>query len=439
MQFLDRIKRFMSQDIWRKDVERSPFLSPFIKVLRFIYVVVREFYRGELNLRAMSLVYTTLLSIVPLLAVSFSVLKAFGVHNQLEPFLYRFFEPLGPRAEETVQRILGFVENVKAGILGSAGLALLIYTVISLIKKIEDTFNQIWRVKSPRSFARRFSDYMSVLLIGPVLVFSSLGLTASLMSTRFVQKLTSIEPFGTFITYLGKGVPYILICAAFTFVYIFVPNTKVKWSAALAGGVFGGILWETMGWAFASFVVTSTKYAAIYSGFAILILFFIWLYLSWLIVLTGATVSYYFQYPQMINVRPETLTMSNSFREKLGLTIMYLIGKSHYRGTHPWSVETLAQHLELPLEPVSETVAHLRRNGFVVETIDDPPGYLPARAIDQIGLGELLKAIRGGPDREEILKVSSPVEEIFRKVDEAMEETLRDTTLKDVIVDRDGV
>jgi membrane protein len=434
-----RINEFFVGELWGIDIATLGRLRAFyIRALRLIYVGVREFSEGQLTLRAMSLVYTTLLSLVPLLAVSFSVLKAFGVHNQVEPLLENFLAPLGPKGAEVTQSIIGFVDNMKVGILGSIGLGLLVYTVISLIHKIETSVNYIWKITSPRSFARRFSDYMSVIIIGPVLVFSALGLTASVMSTTVVQKIVSIQPFGLLVYFGSKLVPYILVCAAFTFIYVFVPNTKVRFRSALAGGVFAGVLWETAGWAFASFIISSTKYAAIYSGFAILIMFMIWLYLSWLILLVGAGVAFYHQHPQFLTARKEVLRLSNKLKEKLALLIMFLIGESYYHDTRPWTVDSLVTRLGLPVEPIQDVITVLEKKGLVVETGDDPPAYLPERDIETIRLTELLSSVRTAEEETfqvDDTHISAPqVDRVIKRIEGAIGETLGEETLKGLVL-----
>ncbi len=325
---------------WKTNIGFPDRYKPFIiKAIRLLNIALRDFTEGQLNLRAMGLVYTTLLSIVPLLAISFSVLKAFGVHNEfVEPFLLKFLAPLGSKGEEITVKIIGFVENMKVGVLGSLGLVMLIYTAVSVIQKVEKSFNTIWKIKKTRSLARRFSDYTSVIIIGPVLIFSAIGLTASFMSNSVVQRIVSIEPFGTVFYYIAEKTPYIIVSAAFTFVYIFIPNTRVKFRSALIGGLLAGILWETAGWAFASFIVSSTKYAAIYSGFAILIMFMIWLYVSWLILLVGAQISFYHQYPYFLTAHKEIFRRSGRLRERLALLIIYFIGYNYYCNKRPWTL-----------------------------------------------------------------------------------------------------
>ena len=439
MDIFKRIDRFFVEDLWSLDLRSSGRLKGFlIRLLRLLYVGFKEFSEGQLNLRAMSLVYTTILSLVPLLAVSFSVLKAFGVHNQMEPLLYNFLAPLGPKGTELTQRVIGFVENMKVGVLGSVGLGMLIYTVVSLIKKIEEAFNYIWRVKSPRSFARRFSDYMSVLLIGPVLVVSAIGLTASIMSTSIMQAIIEIEPFGSIFYYAGKILPYILICVAFTFIYMFVPNTRVNFRSALVGGIFGGVLWESTGWLFASFVVSSTKYAAIYSGFAIMILFIIWLYLSWLILLVGAEVAFYHQYPQLLTLSAEATILSNRLKERLALTVMFLIALHFFENRPPWNMNGLVAHLGIPVEPVSDTIDILKKNGLIVESSSEPPDYLPGKDLDVIKLKEIIRAVRTyGEKAIFVQKMDLPVpevEEVMSDIETSVENALGERTLKDMIL-----
>ena len=411
-----------------------------LKLMRLLYVMVQEFFEGQLILRAMGLAYTTLLSLVPLLAVSFSVLKAFGVHNQIEPLLHNFLLPLGPKGEEATIRIIGFVENMKVGVLGSVGLIFLIYTIISLIHEIEEAFRYIWKITRTRSFTRRFSDYMSVILLGPVLMFCAIGLTASVTSTTLFQKAVAIETLGIAYTYAGKSLPYIFVCAAFTIIYIFIPNIKVKLASALVGGVLAGALWQTTGWLLASFVVTSTRYTAIYSGFAILVLFIIWLYLSWLILLVGAKVAFYHQHPAFLTVRREDLLLSNRTREKLTLLIMHHIGYNYYHNREPWGLDALVNRFAMPLEPVQGIITTLERKGFILETGDDNPGYLPARDLGTITLRELFDAVRiteGLVATSHKLSRNGDIENVMVGVDEAINDALGEQTLRSLVLSHD--
>jgi membrane protein len=436
-----RARIFFLKELWTIDASSLSGMKAFlIETLKLIVVITRDIVGGPLTLWAMSLVYTTLLSLVPLLAVSFSVLKAFGVHNRIEPFLFDVLTPLGPKGIELSQRIVEFVNNMKVGVLGFVGLALLIYTVISLIQKIEASFNSVWRVRSLRSILRRFSDYLSVVVVGPVLVVAAIGITATALSTSLMQRLIALEPIGTIVYLLGKLVPYVLVCSAFTFIYAFVPNTKVKLGSALVGGVIGGVLWETIGWGFGSFVVSTTRYGAIYSGFAVLILFMIWLYVSWLILLVGAEVSFYHQNPQRLTYRRPDRLVDGRTLEQLAVSVMFLIADNFFRNRTSWTETTLAHRLGADAEPVANCVAVLKRKGLIVETDADPPAYLPARDLDGITLREVYEAVRPpGSDivfRRQNLASPEQVQDIMREIDEAISSTLGDRSLRDVVASR---
>jgi membrane protein len=419
--------------IWGGDLDLMPrWRAVFIAPIRFTYVLIRDLSQGNLNLRAMSLVYTTLLSLVPLLAISFSVLKGFGVQNQMQPLLENLLAPLGTQGAEVTHQIIGFVDNMKVGVLGAVGLGLLIWTVISLMQKIESAFNFAWRVTQVRPFARRFGDYLSVILVGPVLAFASLGATASLAALD-LGDLAAVAPvFRTVI----KLVPYFLIVAAFTFIYSFLPNTKVTIRAAFVGALVAGLLWNIAGWIFASFVVGSSQYTAIYSAFATLILFLIWLYLSWLILLIGAAIGYYVQHPEAVRLTGGEVRPGSATREALALMFALHVARDHVQGQAP-SCEELAAEARMPMAAVVPVLIALERARILVVTADDPPRYLPGRAIDAIPLKSVIDAVRradadGIPEQRRA--VTSPeVTALLSEMERGTESALGGRTLADAV------
>ncbi len=389
---LDRI-------IWRAELSGlPPWRSAPVMALRMAAAIGRDLARGQLTLWAMSLVYTTLLSLVPLLAISFSILKGFGVHNQIEPMLLSLLEPLGSKGAEITARIIEFVDNVKVGVLGSLGFAMLIYTVVSLMQKIERAFNMVWHVERERSLGQRFRDYLSVLVIGPALVFAAVGIGASITSHAMVGTLAAIEPLGSMIRMAGKLIPFLMIAGAFSFMYAFIPNTKVGMRAALSGGLVAGLMWNVLGWIFAAFVVGSAKYTAIYSTFATLILFMIWLYVAWLILLIGANICFYLQHPAYLRGQGGAGRLSHRAREKLALTLTVLIAQHHYRQRPAWSAEALSEQLRIRNDPVHDVLSALERANLIKATADRPPTYLPARPFEEVTLDEVLAATRRGGD-----------------------------------------
>jgi len=409
-----------------------------IRFLQLLWVIMRELSGEHLTLRAMSLVYTTLLSLVPLLAVSFSVLKAFGVHARLEILLYYFLEPLGPQGVDIAVEVIQFVEKVNVNVLGSIGLATLMYTVLSAVQKIERALNDIWQVEGTRSLALRFSNYMSVLILGPVLIFSAMGFTASVMSSGFVHTLQRIEPFGVLFFYAGKLLPTVLACTAFTFLYYALPNTKVRFGSAVAGGILAGLSWITTGLIFTSFIVSSARYSAIYSGFAVLILFLIWLYWSFLILLIGASVSFHRQNPWFIGKAGQTLSPSPRLRERLALSVMYLIGSSFHDGKQRWKINTMSEHLGIPAKSVQEVMTAMVRKGLLITSNDEPPAYYPARDIETITIKEIIDAVRtGGEDAGyagETFPAVPAIDTLMKQMEKALADSLHDRTVRDIVL-----
>ena len=285
---------------------------------------------------------------------------------------------------------------MNVGVLGSVGFALLLYTAVSLVQKIEESFNFIWHIAEPRSMGERFSRYLSVLLVGPILVFSALGVTAAVTSMDLVQVLLAIEPVRMAGVLLRPGLPYLLVIAAFTFIYIFVPNTRVRFWPALTGGIVGGLLWQSGGWAFAMFVAASTRYSAIYSGFAILVLFMIWLYLSWLILLFGAAVAFYRQHPEYILAQSGEPRLSNRMRERLALAVMSLIAQHHRDGRPAWTLLELAQRLNVPGHAMRVVLGALHQSGVLAHTDADPPALSARPRSDHPACA---RCARGGSQR----------------------------------------
>lgn len=432
-----RTIEYCQRDLWEIDLETlEPAKRFFVSFLRLICVAVWEFKESVLSIRATSLVYTTLLSLVPFLAVTFSVLKAFGIHQTIEPLLGHALEPLGDKGAEITESVIGFVDNLKVGVLGAVGVAGLFYTTYSLIAKIEEALNSIWRVQNGRPFTRQFTDYLSVLLVGPVFVFTAFGLTAAAQSHWLVQQVVSIQPFGYIMVWATNLLPFIFICFVFTFLYKFVPYTTVKLTSALVGGVTAGVLWEFAGLVFAKTVASSANYSAIYSSFAVLILFLIWLYVGWLIVLAGAQVAYYHQHPSAYLMQLRWRQDTHVFREHVTLAILLQMTRRYLGGSPPLEESRLAQSLNVPISVVEGTIRHLVEGGIVVRTAE-PVGVSLGRPPEQVSIVEVIDLVRAqdqaGPlfsndDMKEVGKV-------LRQRDEAVEEVLEDVTLRSLALD----
>ncbi len=436
---LTKWKAVVRQMLWPDDIGAlSGWRLLLARVLQVGFAVVRDFLEGQLTLRAMSLVYTTLLSLVPLLALTFSVLKGFGVHNQLEPMLQNTLSAFGEKGEEISRQIVGFVDNIKVGVLGSVGLGMLIYTVISLVYKIESSFNYVWRIDTARPLGQRFSEYLSVILVGPLLIFSALGMTASLMNSSVVQTLSGLPGVGFIVQSIGNLIPYSLVILAFTFVYVFMPNTRVRILPALIGGAVAGVAWESIGWMFGKFIVNSGNYTAIYSGFAILIMFMIWLFVSWLILLLGTSIAFYCQHPEHLGVRHKQMELSAWQVEKLSLLAMFFIGRHYYLKQNGWQLDELARWLGVPVEVASAILNKLHSRELILQTSETSPPYVPAQDLETLQLAQILNAVRsedaGNGAMPWRLPEEPSVEKVLQARDAAIERAMHRQTLKDMIL-----
>lgn len=432
-----QLKQWFIRHVLDADTADYPWWkSAAVFVSRLIYAVLRDLAQGRLMLQATSLVYTSLLSLVPLLAVSFSVLKAFGVHSQLEPALNQFLAPLGPQGAEITRRIIDFVENLQVGVLGTLGLALLLYTAVALIQKIEYAFNETWHIRRTRMPTQLFSEYLSVLLVGPVLIFTALGIATAVFRSETVHSLESVQPFGLIVSLVTTTLPSILIIAAFAFIYAFIPNTRVRMSSALVGGAVAGVLWQISGWVFASVIATSSHYTAVYSAFAGLILFMMWLYLSWLILLVGANITYYHQHPRRLRWLRREPRLSTRMTEWVGLTVLVLIAQRYYHRQPPWTAGRLADRLHLPQELFDQVVNTLSECGLLERIEDRAIHYLPAVPLETTRVRDALTALRQHdeqigltPDR---LRAPDAVQQFMAQIEAAPFERFGDLSIRDL-------
>ncbi|MDA8156187.1 MAG: YihY/virulence factor BrkB family protein [Actinomycetota bacterium] len=431
------IKSRLLKRLWARDLNSYRWPLRFaVLSARLSHVAVNAYQDKQLSNTAMSLVYTTFLSLVPFLALSFSVLTAFGVQNQIAPYILTLLAPFGEQGRIITGRLLDYINHLKIGVLGTAGLVGLLYTSVSLIQKIENALNYIWKSKQTRSLIRRFTDYLSVILIGPVLVFTAFAMTSAFMNSKIAYRITSIEAIGPVIYFLGKLTPYFLVSAAFAFMYAFLPTTRVSIKAAFTGGVVGGILWQSASWLFAEFTISSTSYPAIYSGIAILLLFAIWTGLNWQIFLIGAAVSFHMQYPQFPFISQEPLVLSARLHEKLSLLCAYLIADSFYFNKTPWSTDSLVVYTGAPLEAVQQVLNTLAANGFITKSASGET-FVPARPVNRIKIAEVAEAARAAWETEypvNFIRALPPiVEEVSAGISESISASLKNKTVEDLV------
>jgi len=435
-------QRTFAEWLWSARWQQRPFLVAFpVLALRLVIAVTRDLREGYLSLRATSLVYTTLLSLAPLLAICFSVLKGIGAHNQIEPFLLQLLEPLGEQGRDIAERIVSFVDNIQVGVLGAVGVALLVYSVVALMHKIESAFNDIWHVAATRRFAQRFRDYLSVLLIGPLFMFLSVGMTASLKHAAALQSWLDIDLIGTAVGKVFLIVPYFLFGLAFAAIYMLMPNTRVRVMPALIAGFITGILWKVLGHFFGVFVTGSASYAAIYSAFAALILFMIWIYVGWLVVLAGASICYYLQNPSNQSISRREAHVSLRMREKMALQSCAEIGHAFYRQGHGMTLTRLSARQHVPALMIEDILDRLVDAGILALTAGRQPQYIPGRPFEETTVGGMLAALRAADEDAmpagKRVRSLGPVQRILDKADAMTEKALGGITLKDLALEEE--
>ena len=438
MMTLTAIIDWLNKLIWETSLtSMHRWQAWLIKMLRILIATGRDIREGLPTLRAMGLVYTTLLSLVPLLAVSFSVLKGFGVHNQVEPLLLGLLEPLGQQGVEITNKIIEFVDNVNVRVLGSLSLIFLFYTVISLLTKIEQALNNTWRITEYRGFIQRFTEYISIIMVGPVLIFSGLGLATTIRTSAAADFLESLHGYGTLIWLLSSVTSFLLIAGAITFIYILVPNEKVKLKSAFTGAIVAAMLWKLAAWLFSSFVAGSAKYSAIYSGFAVAIIFMIWLYFIWLILLIGASVAFYHQHPERTSSRQQVLRLSARLREKIGLLLMLRIGQSFHNDSRKLTRQQLSKSLDIAAEALSLVIRPLEENGLITESCDKHRVYLPGRSLEHIRIREIWDAVRSAQESTHLnpdnVVSDETVDQLLQNIDESVEKSMGDMTLLELV------
>jgi membrane protein len=411
----------------------APPWGPVLRIVRYPAALLRDWLRGEISVRAMSLAYTTLLSIVPLFVFTFAILKRIGARGDLRFILEQFFAPLGGASEQLTKNVLEFVRNMRSDLLGAIGLAFLVYTVLTTIQKVETSFNFLWRVDRPRSFFRRFTEYLAVMTLGPVFLAVAIGLLTGAENSPFARWVDAIEPLAWTLSTMGKILPYVIVTVIFTFMYVFIPNTKVNFRAALIGGIASGIVWALVGKVFTAFIVYSSSWVAIYTGFAIVLTTLVWVYVSWLIMLIGAQFAFYLQFPQYLRHGQESFELTGRDREQVGLSIMYLIGRDFSEGKSRWTAGSLAAELDIPSIALGPVLHSLETNGLLLATENQQ--FVPGRDIAAINLSEIFEVVRSLHSGRLAVGIRSvgPAVAVLNEVEASMELPLKSRTLKDLV------
>jgi membrane protein len=415
---LELVRQFVDEEIWELELARLPHLKRFCcSVFRIGRIVVKGLVADKCALQASALSYTTLISMVPVLAIVFSVAKGFGAQEMLMKVVQGYLEELPTQAAEFVGQVFGYVDNTNVGTLGTVGLGLIFWTVIKVLGKVENTFNTIWGVHQPRSWNRKFTDYISVLVVVPILMLMGTGITTVLSSGPIVVYLKQYAgPLYLLYQQLIGLTGFGMLIVAFAFLYAFMPNAEVRIVSALAGGVFGGGLWFLMQRVYIVAQVGVARTNAIYGTFAAIPFFLAWLYVSWLIVLLGAEISFAVQYYRTYWQESASSEATHSTRELLGLLVCYQVCQAFLKGKAAWSVREFARQNDVPVRLAVAVVQVLLDHEVLLAVDEQKSRMVPARDLGALTPADVVAAFHGAEApfaRKLTRNLASPAYKLF--------------------------
>ena len=432
---ISQLIHFMQTGIWEirlKDL--PPFKAFSIKYLRIILLASRGFLRDHCDKTASVLTYYSLLNVVPVVAVAFAISKGFGLEKLVEKQIMQMADKANWQADITSQILMfsnRLLDQAKGGLIAGVGVVLLLWTVISILGKIEESLNGIWEVKKSRTIVRKFSDYIAMMVFSPVFFIISSSATVLVASQVkvIVNKIALLGVFSSAIFFLLNLLPYVSIWALLTMLYLVMPNTRIPIKSAILGGISAGTITQIVQWLYIKFQIGATSYGAIYGSFAALPLFLAMLQMSWMIVLFGAEISYANEHYETFGFQPDYSRASFSSKRLLTLKIFHLVTKKFSQGEKALNAIQIAELLEIPVRFVRQLLEELIDVGLVVETTSGTKHqvtFQPGRTIENLTVKEVLDAYerRGIPydtvsqsDKEE--NISNYLQNISEVVEKA--------------------
>jgi membrane protein len=423
---LFRLKTWMEEDLWQIPLDRLHRAGRVgVRLLRVGALVVRGFARNQDAMRASSLTFYSLLSIVPVAALAFSIAKGFGFEKRLETELLQKI----PGHEQVLIEVIGaaraFIENTKGGVIAGIGVLVLFWSVIKVLGHIEASFNHIWHVKKARSPVRKFTDYLSLMLVGPLLFIMSGSVTVFISSqvTTLTQRFALLGVFSPMISAGLKLTPFFLTWILFTIAYMVMPNTRVRFPAGILAGVVGGTVYQLTQTAYLTFQFGVARYNAVYGSFAALPLLLVWLQLSWMVVLLGAEIAYAAQNADRYAATRDPERFSQRQWRMFALRVVQILSRRFAGARPPATVEELSYALGLSSGVVSALLEELAAADIVIPTAgfnDEEPGYQPAQDIGRLTPYRVLQALsrqgeaRGEPDSEDMRKLAEAMDAMER-------------------------
>ena len=388
--------KFLTYDIWRiteDEVTKTTF--SLYNIIKTIYLCINRFTKDRLVNKASALTYSTLLAIVPILAILFAIARGFGFDNLMESQVRMGFGGHNQTTEVILQFVNSYLSQTKSGIFIGVGLIMLLWTVINLVSNIEITFNRIWGVKKARNMYRKITDYFSMFLLMPILIVVSGGL--SIFMSTMLKQIEDFVLLAPIMKFLIRLIPFVLTWFMFTGLYIFMPNTKVKFKHALISGILAGSAYQAFQFLYISSQLWVSRYNAIYGSFAALPMFLLWLQISWTICLFGAELTFAGQNIRNFSFDKDTQNISRRYRDFISILIMSLIAKRFEQNEPPYTSEQLADEHQIPIRLTNQTLYQLQEINLIHEVVTDQKSeniaYQPSMDINQLNVAVLLERL----------------------------------------------
>ena len=392
---------FIKEDIWLLHEQKLPlFKATIIKLVKIIVLSIQGFSRDLCPLRASALTLYSILSIVPVIAMLFGIAKGFGFEKMLEQQLLEH----APDQDTLVVQLIGYAQNLlestKGGVVAGIGIVVLFWTIINVIGNIEESFNFIWKIGKGRSISRKFSDYLSLMLLAPVLLIASSSITVFLQ-TKITWLITVIElpEFGTWLVLRALALlPLVLIIALFAFTFIFMPNHKINYRSGIIAGVIAGIMYHLSQWVYLTLQIGVSSYNAIYGSFAALPLFVVWLQTGWMIVLFGCEVAFFLQNYEVYRNNNRFADLIFSLKKIIALQVTHLIVKNFIKLNHPLTASEIATILVIPIAVIQSVLSSLIIGHILVEyrdqdEVESEEVYQPAVDINLLTIAYVINVL----------------------------------------------
>lgn len=354
---------FLTKSMWGVRLNKlDPRRGFLIKQLRIISLSVQGFNEDKCLTKASALTYYTLFSIVPVLALVFAIAKGFGFDASLKAQLSEKYSEYGSILSNAFIYADSLLATTKGGIIAGFGIVLLLWSIIKLLMSIEDSFNEIWEIKKGRTWVRKITDYLTIMLISPLFLIVAGGLTVAIQT-----KIGSIVFLGILSKILIQLLAFLLLALVFCVLYLVLPNAKVKFKAAASAGIVAALLFELLNWAYIKFQIGASNLNAIYGGFAALPLFLIWVQYSWYVVLFGAEIAFANQNVDHYELDHEIMNLSDRYKKAIGLLIANTVAKRFYEGEPLLTVTQIANQLDLPMRLTRNIVNEFVETKIFVE------------------------------------------------------------------------